>query len=45
MIKFASSKCGRHISVDDKYAGKRGKCPNCKEVVVIPGEVKCNRAR
>jgi len=40
VIKFACSKCGKHISVDDKYAGKRGKCPDCGETVVVPGKSK-----
>jgi len=36
VIKFACSKCGRKISVDDKHAGKKGKCPACGEPVVVP---------
>ena len=38
MIKFACSKCGKHIRVDEKYAGKKGKCPGCGEAVVVPGK-------
>ncbi|UCG58324.1 MAG: hypothetical protein JSU70_02225 [Phycisphaerales bacterium] len=37
MIKFACSNCGRHINVDDKHSGKKGKCPQCGNVVVVPG--------
>jgi len=37
VIKFACSKCGKPIRVDDKHAGKKGKCPGCGEVVVVPG--------
>ncbi len=37
MIKFACSKCGKHIAVDDKHAGKKAKCPGCGEAVVVPG--------
>lgn len=35
MIRF-TCKCGKHIKVEDKYAGKKGKCPQCKEAVRIP---------
>ena len=35
MIEF-KCKCGKKFSVEDKYAGKKGKCPQCKEVVRIP---------
>lgn len=35
MIRF-SCKCGKQVSVDEKYAGKRGKCPLCGEIVIIP---------
>ncbi len=38
MIKFACSKCGRKISVEDKCAGKKGKCPGCGQAVVVPGQ-------
>lgn len=37
MIKFACSNCGQSIRVDDKYAGKKGRCPKCKTPVVVPG--------
>jgi predicted RNA-binding Zn-ribbon protein involved in translation (DUF1610 family) len=40
MIKFTCSKCSRHITVDEKHAGKKGKCPDCGQVVVVPGESK-----
>ena len=35
MISFKCD-CGKRYEVSDKYAGKRGRCPQCKEVVVIP---------
>lgn len=38
MIKFACSKCGKHITVKDEYAGRRGKCPGCGEAVKVPGQ-------
>ena len=28
--------CGKQLRIDDKYAGKRGKCPGCGRVLVIP---------
>lgn len=37
MIKFACSSCDQRINVDDKHAGKKGKCPKCGQTVVVPG--------
>ena len=36
MINFACSKCGKSIRVDDRHAGKKGKCPKCGAPVVVP---------
>ncbi|MGD8501521.1 MAG: hypothetical protein PVJ86_12785, partial [Phycisphaerales bacterium] len=36
MIRFACSSCGRLISVDEKHSGRKGKCPKCGSVVVVP---------
>jgi len=36
MIRFCCEHCGRKISVQDKHAGKRGKCPECGTLIVIP---------
>ncbi|UCE49420.1 MAG: hypothetical protein JSW47_04605 [Phycisphaerales bacterium] len=36
MIRFACSSCSRLISVDEKHSGKKGKCPKCGGVVVVP---------
>ncbi len=36
MIRFSCAHCARHITVDKKYCGKKGKCPNCGNVVVVP---------
>ncbi len=36
MIRFACSNCNRLISVDEKYSGKKGKCPKCRGDVVVP---------
>lgn len=39
MIHF-SCKCGKKIKVDDKHAGKKGKCLQCGQVVIIPADNK-----
>lgn len=36
MIEFSCPSCDKSIRVDDKHAGKRGKCPKCGEVLVVP---------
>ena len=36
MIRFHCKNCGQKISVPEIHAGKRGKCPKCKNVVVVP---------
>jgi hypothetical protein len=36
MIEFQCNKCGQKISVHEKHAGKKGKCPKCKNVLVVP---------
>ena len=36
MISFTCSSCGRTISVDEKYSGKKGKCPKCGGIVTVP---------
>jgi hypothetical protein len=38
MIRFCCEHCGRKIGVQDKYSGKRGKCPECGAVIVIPAK-------
>ena len=37
MIRFFCEHCGQKISVPKINAGKKGKCPKCKSVVVVPG--------
>lgn len=37
MIQF-SCDCGQKLKVDDKYAGKKIRCPKCKEVAVVPAD-------
>ena len=36
MIRFECKNCGRTIKVADEHAGKKGKCPDCKNIVVVP---------
>jgi len=38
VIKFICAECGQHISVPIIHAGKKGKCPKCKNMVVIPSQ-------
>ena len=38
MIRFNCEQCGHKIGVQDKYVGKRGKCPECGAIVVIPAQ-------
>ena len=35
-ITFACESCGKSFTVDDKFAGKKGKCKQCGEVMPIP---------
>jgi phage FluMu protein Com len=36
MIKFNCKSCGQKFSVPENSAGKKGKCPRCKNIVVVP---------
>lgn len=36
MIEFSCNNCGRKLGVKDELAGKRGKCPGCKNAIVVP---------
>jgi DNA-directed RNA polymerase subunit RPC12/RpoP len=36
MIQFQCEHCRQPVRVDDKHGGKRGRCPHCDEVVLIP---------
>jgi len=38
MIRFCCEHCAHKIGVRDKHAGKRGNCPTCGNVIVIPAE-------
>lgn len=35
-IQVTCQKCHKRFSVNEKFAGKSGPCPNCKEVIKIP---------
>jgi len=36
VIKFRCKNCDQRISVPETHAGKKGKCPKCKSIVVVP---------
>jgi DNA-directed RNA polymerase subunit RPC12/RpoP len=36
VIEFVCNKCGKKISVHEKHAGKKGKCPKCRNVLIVP---------
>ena len=36
MIRFSCKHCGQKIRVPEAGAGRKGKCPKCKNIVVIP---------
>lgn len=38
MIRFRCEHCGHNLSVPDEHIGKRGKCPKCKNTLVVPEE-------
>ena len=38
-ISFACDSCGKAFTVDDKFAGKKGKCKQCGATMQIPGGV------
>ena len=37
MIKFNCKSCGQKFSVPESRSGKKGKCPRCRNIVVVPG--------
>jgi DNA-directed RNA polymerase subunit RPC12/RpoP len=36
VIRFTCENCGQKIKVHDQYAGKKGKCPKCRQPIVVP---------
>lgn len=39
-IPVTCEACGKSLKVPDKLAGKKAKCPKCREIIRIPGERK-----
>ena len=35
-LRLKCFSCGKRLLVDEKYAGKRGKCPTCGQVIMVP---------
>ena len=35
-IEFVCPSCGHVLKLQDKAAGKRGRCPHCKSVITVP---------
>ena len=38
MIKFSCKNCGQKIAVPETQAGKKGRCPKCKTILVVPAD-------
>jgi DNA-directed RNA polymerase subunit RPC12/RpoP len=36
MVRFACEHCGRPIRVEAKHASRKGKCPKCGKIVMVP---------
>lgn len=36
MIKFKCGNCGHKITVSEVHVGKKGKCPKCKNIIIVP---------
>lgn len=36
MIRLKCNNCGQMMKARREYAGKKGKCPNCKSIVTVP---------
>lgn len=36
MIKFSCNNCGHKLGVKDELAGKKGRCPECSSIIVVP---------
>ncbi len=35
-MQFCCTTCGRKLTVDDAQAGRKGRCPQCKNTVTVP---------
>jgi hypothetical protein len=38
MIRFECSECNKKMSAPPEFAGKKARCPHCKERITVPGE-------
>lgn len=38
MIEFTCEYCGFEMKIKDSFAGKKGKCPRCNRVLLVPGQ-------
>ncbi len=38
MIRFSCKNCGQKITAAETQAGKKGRCPKCKAVLVVPAD-------
>lgn len=38
MLRFVCEHCTESVRVKAAFAGRKGRCPNCGEIVTIPGE-------
>jgi hypothetical protein len=36
-IQFACEHCSHSLTVSRRFAGRRGRCPSCREKIVVPG--------
>jgi DNA-directed RNA polymerase subunit RPC12/RpoP len=36
VIRFSCKNCGHKISVEDEHSGRRGKCPKCGKILLVP---------
>ena len=36
MIKFSCKNCGKKINAHQSHVGKKGRCPRCKTILVVP---------
>ena len=36
VIEFSCPHCGRELKLKDEAAGKRGRCPGCRNVITVP---------
>jgi hypothetical protein len=45
VLRFLCPHCAKSIHTDRRHAGKRGKCPRCKTMVVAPECLTCQGRR